>query len=128
MKKYIALILAIALFACLAAGCSSAGSGKKALKVAISPDFAPMEFVDPTKTGQDKFVGFDVSLAKFIAQELDMTLEIMPMDFDACQAAVASGKVDMRGKSGRSVAGIQLINNLIYCAASGTSGQCRNIF
>ena len=95
MKKYIALILAIALFACLAAGCSSAGSGKKALKVAISPDFAPMEFVDPTKTGQDKFVGFDVSLAKFIAQELDMTLEIMPMDFDACQAAVASGKVDM---------------------------------
>ena len=24
-----------------------------------------------------------------------MTLEIMPMDFDACQAAVASGKVDM---------------------------------
>jgi hypothetical protein len=30
-----------------------------------------------------------------MAQELGMTLEIMPMDFDACQAAVASGKVDM---------------------------------
>jgi polar amino acid transport system substrate-binding protein len=54
-----------------------------------------MEFVDPTKTGQDQFVGFDVSLAKFIAQELGVTLEIKPMDFDACQAAVGTGKVDM---------------------------------
>ena len=93
MKKFIALTLALCLALALFAGC--ANSGKATLKVAISPDFAPMEFVDPTKTGQDKFVGFDVSLAKFIAQELDMTLEIMPMDFDACQAAVASGKVDM---------------------------------
>lgn len=77
-------------------GCQpSANSDKPVLKVAMSPDFSPMEFVDPTKTGQDKFVGFDVSLAKYIADELGMTLEIMPMDFDACQAAVYSGKVDM---------------------------------
>ena len=95
MKKFITLALALCLALTLFAGCSNSGNGKAVLKVAISPDFAPMEFVDPTKTGQDKFVGFDVSLAKFIAQELDMTLEIMPMDFDACQAAVASGKVDM---------------------------------
>jgi polar amino acid transport system substrate-binding protein len=95
MKKFITLALALCLALALFAGCSNSGNGKAVLKVAISPDFAPMEFVDPTKTGQDKFVGFDVSLAKFIAQELDMTLEIMPMDFDACQAAVASGKVDM---------------------------------
>jgi polar amino acid transport system substrate-binding protein len=94
MKKIISLVLVLALAAALFAGCSNSKSNK-VLKVAISPDFAPMEFVDPTKTGQDKFVGFDVSLAKFIASELDMTLEIMPMDFDACQAAVASGKVDM---------------------------------
>jgi len=94
MKKYISIILALSLLACLFAGCAKDDSAK-VLKVAISPDFSPMEFVDPTKTGQDKFVGFDVSLAKFIAQEMGMTLEIMPMDFDACQAAVASGKVDM---------------------------------
>ena len=94
MKKTIAFALALCLVLALFAGCSKSGN-KAVLKVAISPDFAPMEFVDPSKTGQDKFVGFDVSLAKFIAQEMDMTLEIMPMDFDACQAAVASGKVDM---------------------------------
>ena len=104
MKKIIALTLAVLTTLSLFAGCKPADAGVtneydlvKAgkLTVAISPDFAPMEFVDPSKTGQDKFVGFDVSLAKFIAQELGVTLEIMPMDFDACQAAVDTGKVDM---------------------------------
>ena len=96
MKKLIVLTLAVLMVLGLFAGCQPAdNSGKPVLKVAVSPDFAPMEFVDPTKTGQDKFVGFDISLAKFIAEELGMTLEIVPLDFDACQAAVATGKVDM---------------------------------
>ena len=94
MKKLIAFALVIVSLFALMAGCQSE-SDKPVLKVSISPDFAPMEFVDPTKTGQDKFVGFDIFLAKFIAEELGMELELMPMDFDACQAAVASGKVDM---------------------------------
>ena len=93
MKKLIAMTLVLTLALSLLAACG--GSDKPVLKVSISPDFAPMEFVDPTKTGQDQFVGFDVSLAKYIANELGMELEIMPMDFDACPAAVASGKVDM---------------------------------
>lgn len=65
------------------------------LTAATSPDFAPMEFVDASKEGQDKFVGFDVSLAKYIAQELGLELVITPMSFDACQTAVAMGSVDM---------------------------------
>lgn len=93
MKKMIALVLALTMLATLFVGCQS--SGKKVLKVSLSPDFSPMEFVDPSKSGQDQFVGFDVSLAKYIAQELGMELQIMPMDFDACQAAVATGTVDM---------------------------------
>lgn len=92
MKKLIALTLVLVAVLAMFAGC---GKKKEALKVAISPDFAPMEFVDPTKSGQDKFVGFDVSLANFIADELGMELEIVPMDFEACQAAVGMGKVDM---------------------------------
>lgn len=93
MKKWIA----IALIALTAAGIfSGCGAEKKdVLKVALSPDYAPMEFVDLTKTGQDQFVGFDVSLAKYIAAELDMDLQISPMDFNACQAAVSTGNVDM---------------------------------
>ena len=65
------------------------------LTVAISPDFAPMEFVDPTKSGQDMFVGFDPTLSKYIAESMGLELMIMPMSFDACQTAVYAGTVDM---------------------------------
>ena len=99
MKKLIALALTLALsLSMVACGGSEPKADEPAvetLKVAISPDFAPMEFVDLSKSGQDKYVGFDVSLAKFIAEEMGMELEIMPMSFDACQAAVSTGKVDM---------------------------------
>lgn len=93
MKKLIAIFLSLLLL--VLTGCGNTTGNKPVLTVAMSPDFSPMEFVDPTKTGQEQFVGFDVSLAKFIAQELDMELQIVPMDFDACQAAVGSGKVDL---------------------------------
>ena len=80
MKKIVSLILvACMLFAF--AGCGA--SGKEVLKVALSPDFAPMEFVDVSKSGQDAYVGFDVTLANFIADELGMELEIVPMSFNA---------------------------------------------
>ena len=99
MKKLFALLLALALsvsmVACSSSPASEGGATNGTLKVAISPDFAPMEFVDLSKSGQDKYVGFDVSLAKYIAEEMGMELEIMPMSFDACQAAVSTGKVDM---------------------------------
>ena len=100
MKKLVSLVLALALSLSMVACGSSepAASGepaKETLKVAISPDFAPMEFVDLSKTGQDQYVGFDVSLAKYIAAEMGKELEIMPMSFDACQVAVSTGKVDM---------------------------------
>lgn len=98
MKKMIALLLAaIAVFSLV--GCKAApdaaGASAPVLTVATSPDFAPLEFVDTSKTGQDQFVGFDITLAKFIADELGMTLEIKPMSFDACQTAVQLGSVDL---------------------------------
>ena len=65
------------------------------LVVAMSPDFAPMEFYDTAKSGNDAIVGFDVLLAKFIAKELGMKLVIDPMSFDASMAAVASGNADL---------------------------------
>ena len=100
MKKLVALVLSLALSLSMVACGSSepaadSGATNGTLKVAISPDFAPMEFVDLSKSGQDKYVGFDVSLAKYIAEEMGMELELMPMSFDACQAAVSTGKVDM---------------------------------
>ena len=86
MKKAIIILLAAALLVCFV-GCKKEAK-KTTLTVAMSPDFAPMEFVDTSKTGQDQFVGFDITLANYIAQELGLTLEIKPMSFDACQTAV----------------------------------------
>ena len=62
------------------------------LVVAMSPDFAPMEFYD---TANDSIVGFDVLLATYIAKELGMKLVIDPMSFDATMAAVTSGSADL---------------------------------
>ena len=93
MKKLIVWVLAAAMMLCGVA-CQKKEE-KKVLTVAMSPDFAPMEFVDTSKTGQDQFVGFDVTLANYLAQELGMELELKPMSFDACQTAVQLGSVDM---------------------------------
>lgn len=115
-KNWIALILALVMTLALAA-CgtkepanstdSSDASGTSAqpanalekikadgvLTVTLSPDFSPMEFVDSSKSGQEQYVGFDVSLAKYIAEFLGVELVIEPMGFDACQSAVYTGSV-----------------------------------
>ena len=104
MKKLMTLILAAMMVLSLFAGCGAKTDapaneynlvtpGK--LTVSLSPDFSPMEFVDPSKSGQEQYVGFDVTLANYIATELGLELVIMPMDFNACQTAVAMGTVDM---------------------------------
>lgn len=89
MKRSLSLLLALVLV--LLCGCTR----PETLRVAMSPDFAPMEFVDATKNGQDRFVGFDVSLAEYLAQGLGMELELVPMSLQACQDAVAEGTVDL---------------------------------
>ena len=103
MKKLFALILAVLMILSMAAcgakteapaeGIKTVTPGK--LTVAISPDFAPMEFVDPSKEGQEMFVGFDVTLSQYIAESMGLELVIMPMSFDACQTAVYAGTVDI---------------------------------
>ncbi len=116
MKKILALTFSVLMLVGLLSGCTmpNADGGESyytvsgnfsdvsiatitegKLTVAISPDFAPMEFVDPTKTGQDMYVGFDVILANYIADELGLELVLMPMSFEACQTAVYTGTVDM---------------------------------
>ena len=67
-------------------------SGK--LVVGLSADYAPYEF-HVIEDGQDKIVGFDVSLAEEIADELDVELEIKEMDFDALITALPAGKIDL---------------------------------
>ena len=77
MKKMICAVLALAMMACLFAGCG-ASKDDNVLKVAISPDFAPMEFVIYNEKGEAEYAGFDVMLAEYIAQELGMELRSCP--------------------------------------------------
>ena len=67
-------------------------SGK--LMVGVSPDFAPMEFKDVTKTGDDMYVGSDMAMARYIAEKMGLELEIKAMEFSAIQQAVNSGTID----------------------------------
>jgi len=69
-----------------------ASSGSKGvLKLGTAAVTEPFSFMD----GSHKVVGLDIELAGYIAQKLDMKLEIINMDFGAMIPALLSGKVDM---------------------------------
>ena len=74
---------------------SEAADTDEEIVVAMSPDFAPMEFVDLSRTGDDQYVGYDVLLAKYIANHLGKKLVIKPMSFDAVMTAVQTGNADL---------------------------------
>ena len=103
MKKMIAFLLA----AILVLGCTACGSKKdegndrlaqiKAkgyIELCTEPYFAPFEYVDPTKTGDDQYQGMDMEVAKYIADKIGVDLKITALDFTAVLAGVADGKYD----------------------------------
>jgi len=90
MKRTGFLALAALLIAALlAAGCGK--EEKKTLILGTSPDYPPYENVDTT-TGE--IIGFDIDIAKFIAEELGYELQIEAMDFNGLVAALQAGRVD----------------------------------
>lgn len=65
------------------------------LRVATEPYFAPQEFIDPEKEGQNQFVGADMKLAALIADRMGVRLEVIPMDFTDVLPALAEDKCDL---------------------------------
>ena len=65
------------------------------IEVATEPSFAPNEFIDTTKTGQDRYAGSDIQLANYIANELGVELRLKPMDFTTVLGSITSGKYDL---------------------------------
>lgn len=96
MKKLFLFII-ILLHSFILSGCTNKQGllDEKYLIVATSPDYAPYEFIDTSKTGIDKYVGADIELMKYIANALNVTLKIEEMAFDACLTAVQTNKVDI---------------------------------
>ncbi|WP_312448096.1 transporter substrate-binding domain-containing protein [Lacrimispora sp.] len=115
MKKMVSTLMAATLAASFLTACGSGNSGtgtsgaagketgdKKVLKVAMECSYAPYNWTQPTDEGgavpisgsSDYAYGYDVMMAKKIADELGYGLEIVKLDWDSLVPAVQSGKVD----------------------------------
>lgn len=86
----------------VAAGCSSSSKtnavkkiqNKGTLTVGTSADFAPFEF-PIVQNGQKKIVGFDIMLAKKIANNLGVKLKIENVEFSSLISELKNKKVDI---------------------------------
>ena len=108
MKKLLSLILALLMVLSLVAcgGGSEEGADEGGeetglvtvtpgkLTIATSPDFAPYEFYAIDANGDPQLAGFDMALAKYIADYLGLELEVIPMDFDGTLLELANKTVD----------------------------------
>ena len=101
-RRWIALLIA-ALLACTAAGCATdAGGDDNVLTVAMECSYAPYNWTQPDegngavpiRDSADYAYGYDVMMAKYLAEQMGMELEIVRLDWDSLVMAVQSGTVD----------------------------------
>lgn len=101
MKKALSIILVIAL--CLSfAACSGAKTDSGKLRVAMECTYAPYNWTQSTDengavpiSGTNSYAyGYDVMMAKLIAEDMGKDLEIVKLDWDPLIPAVQSGDVD----------------------------------
>jgi polar amino acid transport system substrate-binding protein len=97
------LILAVLILAVLSlfVGCKEETDTRLAdiqkagkLIIGCSADYPPYEF-HSLENGQDVIVGFDIDIAKEIAKDLGVELEIKDMAFDGLLAALQAGTIDI---------------------------------
>jgi polar amino acid transport system substrate-binding protein len=111
MKKHtkiLAILMALCTMVGILSGCTSkkqaAGGTKNRLEaikargyieVTTEPYFAPYEFIDPSKSGSDKYVGSDMKLAQYIADKLGVKLHVIPLEFSAVLSSITENKYDL---------------------------------
>lgn len=83
MKKFLAMVLALAL------SCSVAAALADTLTMVTNASFPPYEYYDG-----ETIVGIDVEIATAICQKLGYELAVSDMEFDSLVSAVQSGKAD----------------------------------
>lgn len=98
LKKIIVLVLSLSLLGILV-GCnqeSALSRIKENGKIVLgtTADYPPYEF-HKIIDGQDQIVGFDIDIAKLIAEELDVELEIINMRFEGLLPALVTDDIDM---------------------------------
>lgn len=106
MKKFFALLLAmvmaLSLVACGEKNTDDKNGGdaeKTELVLGTSADYAPFEFMypdpDPNKKGEMVYGGIDVSAAKYIAEDMGLTLKVENMGFDYLLTSLDKGDFDI---------------------------------
>ena len=102
MKKMIAMLLALVMALSLAACGEKANDGntdndtaKTELVFGTSADYAPFEFMYPDDSGEMVYGGIDVSVAKYIADEMGLTLQVENMGFDYLLPSLDKGDFDI---------------------------------
>ena len=110
MKKKISLLLVgIMVFSIMFVGCGKDESGETVVDgdsklqeiidsgkiiLGTNADYPPFEF-HAMVDGKDSIVGFDIEIAKYIANELGVDLEIKDMEFDNLLGGLGSGMLDI---------------------------------
>ena len=102
MKKLIAMMLTLVMALSLVACGEKANDGntdndtaKTELVLGTSADYAPFEFMYPDDSGEMVYGGIDVSVAKYIADEMGLTLEVENMGFDYLLTSLDKGDFDI---------------------------------
>lgn len=105
LKMFLLLILTVSLG--LSSGCTKEASTEEGnnrlekiisrgyIEVVTEPYFVPNEFIDPSKSGSEQYVGSDIELAKYIADKLGVELRIIPLEFGAVLSSITEGKYDL---------------------------------
>lgn len=111
-KKFSLLLVAVLMFSVVLTACGGNGAnvdndndgentstlqriqdnGK--IVLGTSADYPPFEF-HTMVDGKDEIVGFDIEIAKHIADELGVELVIQDMDFDKLLGGLSTGMLDM---------------------------------
>jgi len=98
VKKYIVFLLALCLALVLAAGCNKSTGDQSWEKVekkgefvlGLDDSFPPMGYRDEN----GEIVGFDVDIAKEVCSRLNIKLKLQPINWDAKEQELNSGKID----------------------------------
>jgi len=100
MKRMISMMLALLLALTFLAGCGDKQEG--VLRVGMECGYAPYNWTQSTNAngavpihGSSDFAfGYDVIIAKYLADQIGYTLEIHRMDWDSLPPAVLTGAID----------------------------------
>ena len=103
MKKMIAMMLTLVMALSLAAcgekkandDSTDNDTAKTELVLGTSADYAPFEFMYPDDSGEMVYGGIDVSVAKYIADEMGLTLDVENMGFDYLLTSLDKGDFDI---------------------------------